>query len=246
MSNRIQLSKRLNAVASLVPQCDCVADVGTDHGYIPIFLKQQNRCDHAIAMDVRKGPLERAREHIEVYNLQGYIDTRLSDGLAALNPGEADVIVIAGMGGATMQQILARGEDVLKKNTVLILQPQSELFEFRSWIFSHGYELLKEDMVFEDGKYYPLMQVRYGGNCRAAYDQSYSETELSFGPMLLREQHPVLRAYLNWILSQKEQILKRIMSNASEDVKSRRVEELEKEMGEIADVLSSFYRGEEL
>ena len=95
----MKLSKRLETVASFVPKGSNIADIGTDHGYVPIYLVREGQAEHAVAMDVRKGPLERARAHVEAAGLGSRIDVRLSDGLAGLKPGEADCVVIAGMGG---------------------------------------------------------------------------------------------------------------------------------------------------
>lgn len=225
----IQLSKRLQAVAELAagrvehggrsvaevpertktPQIECVADVGTDHGYLPIWLVEQGIADRAIAMDVRTGPLQRAQEHIREHQLGAYIETRLSDGLAALHRDEAQVIVIAGMGGATMSGILEAGQAVISPDTILVLQPQSELYEFRRYLVTHGFRLLSEDMVEEDGKYYPMMKVQKGLKAPL----SYTEEELRYGPLLLRERHPVLKEFLLWQLKQKERILEQIRSS---------------------------------
>lgn len=225
----IQLSKRLQAVAELAagrmehggrsvaevpertktPQIKCVADVGTDHGYLPIWLVEQGIADKAIAMDVRTGPLQRAQEHIREHQLGAYIETRLSDGLAALHRDEAQVIVIAGMGGATMSGILEAGQAVISPDTILVLQPQSELYEFRRYLVTHGFRLLSEDMVEEDGKYYPMMKVQKGLKAPL----SYTEEELRYGPLLLEERHPVLKEFLLWQLKQKERILEQIRSS---------------------------------
>lgn len=228
----IQLSKRLQAVAELAagrmehsgkcmadeaertktPQIKCVADVGTDHGYLPIWLVEQGIADRAIAMDVRTGPLQRAQENIREHQLGAYIETRLSDGLAALHRDEAQVIVIAGMGGATMSGILEAGQAVISPDTILVLQPQSELYEFRRYLVTHGFRLLSEDMVEEDGKYYPIMKVQKGLKAPL----SYTKEELRYGPLLLRERHPVLREFLLWQLRQKERILEQIRSSGPE------------------------------
>ena len=106
----MQLSKRLAAVARLVSAGSRLADVGTDHGYVPISLVCEGKIPSAIAMDVNRGPLNRARAHIKAQGLEKYIDTRLSDGLAALAPGEADSVLIAGMGGMLMMRILSQGQ----------------------------------------------------------------------------------------------------------------------------------------
>ena len=105
----VKLSNRLSAVASFVTDGNVLADVGTDHGYIPIYLLQEKRIKKAIAMDINAGPLQRAKEHIALYGLKDYIETRLSDGVEALMPGEADTILIAGMGGGLVMHILEDG-----------------------------------------------------------------------------------------------------------------------------------------
>ena len=109
----MQLSKRLSAVAEFVTPGGCLVDVGTDHGYVPIALLEQQKISSAIAMDVNRGPLERAREHIAQYQMGDYIETRLSDGLHALRAGEGDSLLIAGMGGGLTIRILSEGEPLL-------------------------------------------------------------------------------------------------------------------------------------
>ena len=158
-----RLSERLRAVADLVGEGLVLADVGTDHGYVPVYLCQQRRIPRAIAMDIRPGPLARAREHILQYGLQAYIETRLSDGVGALSPGEADAIVIAGMGGGLAVRILSDGQEVCHVAKELILQPQSELYRVRSYLAEHGYAVDAEEMVAEDGKFYPMMRVHWTG-----------------------------------------------------------------------------------
>ena len=108
----MQLSLRLSAIAGLVTRGNRLVDVGCDHGYLPVSLYLDGKIPGAIAMDVRKGPLSRAQEHISQYGLDAYIETRLSDGLEALKPGEGDTLVIAGMGGPLMERILTDGAEV--------------------------------------------------------------------------------------------------------------------------------------
>ncbi|MCI8994285.1 MAG: SAM-dependent methyltransferase [Lachnospiraceae bacterium] len=158
----MQLSKRLAALAGLVTPGHCLADVGTDHGYVPIYLIEKKKIPRAIAMDINPGPLERAREHIRQFGYEDYIETRLSDGVHALGAGEADTVLIAGMGGALMQRILEEGKRILSQVPELILQPQSELYAMRRYLEAAGYEITREAMVYEEGKYYPILKVRPG------------------------------------------------------------------------------------
>jgi tRNA (adenine22-N1)-methyltransferase len=222
----------MQAVAGLVPKSNCVADIGCDHGYVSIFLVQQGIAGRAIAMDVRKGPLERAREHVTAHRLESYIELRLSDGLEKLRPGEADAIVIAGMGGATMQQILEQGRRVLLPGMPLALQPQSELLEFRRYLMEQGFVFKREDMVLEDGKYYPMMQVE-APEVWGRQSSDYPMEELMFGPLLLQQHHPVLLEFLEWRLGQVEEIYRKVQANATGEVAPKRLTQLETELAAI-------------
>ena len=158
----MELSKRLYAVARLVTPGGRLADIGTDHAYVPIYLAQTGSISGAVAMDVNRGPLLRAQEHICENGLESCIAVRLSDGLQKLEAGEADTVLIAGMGGALTIRILAAGSHVLPSVKELILQPQSEIFKVREWLEAYGYIITEEDMVCEDGKYYQMMRAVAG------------------------------------------------------------------------------------
>ena len=154
----IRLSRRMKAVASMVTAGYTLCDVGTDHGYVPIALVQGNIIPKAIAVDINKGPLERANEHIRANGLTEQITTRLSNGLEAIHDGEVDSIVIAGMGGELVIHILTAGETVCRSAKELILQPQSEVSKVREYVRNTGYKIVDEDMILEDGKYYPMFR----------------------------------------------------------------------------------------
>lgn len=155
----MELSKRLQTVANAVTPGSRVADVGTDHGYVPIYLVERGLCPGAIAMDVNEGPLTRAEEHIRAEGLSDRIQTRKSDGLAALAPEETDAVVIAGMGGALMCRILQDATAFLEAGRELILQPQSEWFKVRRLLSASGYRITKEWFLEEEGKYYVVIKA---------------------------------------------------------------------------------------
>ena len=212
----MQLSQRLSSVASMVTAGNCLADVGTDHGYVPIYLYERQIIPHAIAMDVNKGPLERARVHIAEYGFQNKIETRLSDGLAALKPGEADSVTIAGMGGPLIIRILSAYPEVTASLKELILQPQSEISEVRVWLGEQGYEIVEEHMVFEDGKYYSMFKAVKNEKCRAL-----SALECKFGRLdVLKEIH-VLKAFVERELNNKQNILEKLRSENTEKSNGR-------------------------
>lgn len=236
----IKLSKRLSAVAAMVSKGCSLADVGTDHAYIPIYLTQEGRVRHAIAMDVNIGPLLRAEEHIENAGLTAYIETRLSDGLKNLTEGEADSVVIAGMGGALMMRILSEASALWNSLREVILQPQSELEEFRRYLYTHGFRIVQEDMVEEDGKYYPMMRCvpdrTVSSVCgkadetqtnknEADEDYGMSTADYRYGALLLKEAHPVLKEFLQKEDTQLTTILASLNAQeATEAIAARRSE----------------------
>lgn len=154
-----KLSKRLQAAADFVTPGNRVADIGTDHGFLPVYLVQSGRCPAAAAMDLREGPLKRAQEHIEEAGLAGRIQVRLSDGMQMLSEGEADSVVIAGMGGLTVIQILSEGLNLLPGLKELVLGPQSDIAKVRRWLREHNIYIDKEDLVLETGKFYPVLHA---------------------------------------------------------------------------------------
>lgn len=211
----MQLSKRLLAVSEMVTSNSRLADIGTDHGYIPIYLIENKRISHAIAMDVNKGPLNRAKENIERHGLGDYIETRLSDGTAALHCGEADAVVIAGMGGGLVMKILTEGSGVLGSVKELILQPQSELAFVRRFLQDNNYVIVEENMVLDEGKYYPMMKVVHG---KMDYKR---EIDFKYGRLLLEQNNECLKSFLEKEEKTYEKVLETLRGNDGEQAKQR-------------------------
>ncbi len=230
----MELSRRLYAVASLVTEGASVADVGTDHGYIPIYLMQKNIASKVIALDINGGPLKRARMHIIGYNLKGQIETRLSDGLSAVRPGEVDTMIAAGMGGGLVIKILEEGQEVVKSLKACILQPQSEVWRVRRYLLDHNMNIIDEDMVEEDGKYYPMMRVVHGESPR------YAECEYIFGKRLLEKKNPVLEKFLHRELDIREGIFKELSHHVGSEGARERMQEIRREMMMISRALGYY------
>ncbi|WP_178006269.1 tRNA (adenine(22)-N(1))-methyltransferase [Mediterraneibacter sp.] len=220
----MELSKRLQAVADLVTAGYKVADIGTDHAYIPIFLLETGKTDWAAAMDVNKGPIEKARENIRAYGLEAQIETRLSNGFLALGKGEVQSAVIAGMGGNLVIRILQEGRDVVSTLQECILQPQSETDKVRAFLLREGFFFIEEDMVEEDGKYYPMMKVKppKSGEESRQNEEVWKIEQLWFGKLLLEKRHPVLKRYLERETRIREEILRSIRDKDSEQIQVRR------------------------
>jgi tRNA (adenine22-N1)-methyltransferase len=167
-----------------------LSDVGTDHGFLPIKAVLTKKAEMAIAMDLRPGPLDRARTHVKEYGLEGKIELRLSDGIMALFPGEADVITICGMGGNTMMHILSRGLEKALKADSIILQPQSDIEELRRFLYLKGFTIIDENMIRENEKYYPIIKAI------PSFSPLPDELSLSFGPMLLEKKNLILKDFI--------------------------------------------------
>lgn len=224
----MELSKRLQAVADLVTAGYIMADVGTDHAYIPIYLMEHGLNPSAIALDINEGPLGRAREHVEENGMSDRIKLRLSDGLAELLPGEAETVVLAGMGGGLMIRILKNSPEIIAGLKECILQPQSEIARVRAFLLEEGFLFIQEDMVLEDGKIYPMMKVRTpSGNMPHA--ESWSEVEIRYGKHLLTGRHPVLKEFLERETALKSEILKNLEKQNSQSAQHR-TKELREEL----------------
>lgn len=161
MARKLELTPRLQLLADWVPQGARLADVGTDHGYLPVWLSLQGRLTSAIASDLRKGPLEHAKETGRMYGAQN-IDYRLGNGLAGIGPEETDVIVIAGMGGENIASILEAALWTADGAHTLLLAPHTKAEELRRYLMDHGYVILREELVYDRGTIYPILEVTAG------------------------------------------------------------------------------------
>ena len=182
----IPLSERLRAVASYIPKQSRVADIGSDHAYLASYLIQTNTAKYVIAGEVNEGPFQSATRTVRELNLTGCIDIRKGDGLQVLQPGEIDTVVIAGMGGGTIQEILQASPDVLEQVTRLILQPMNHVDRLRKWLYKHNWHIVDECLIFEDDILYDIIAAEPG--------QQYIEDEWMYaaGPSLYEQRHPLL------------------------------------------------------
>ncbi len=231
----MQLSQRLSSVASMVTAGNCLADVGTDHGYVPIYLYERKIIPHAIAMDVNRGPLERAKLHIAESGMSKAIETRLSDGLAALRAGEADTALIAGMGGPLMIRILSSFPEVTASLKELVLQPQSEIESVRVWLYEQGYEIVEEHMVFEEGKYYPMFRAVKNPDAKRL-----SKLEYRFGRLEVLKEPLVLKDYLTRELKNKREIIHKLEAESTSKAFCR-IQEIKEELMDLEEMMKGVF-----
>lgn len=235
----IHLSKRLTALANMVTDGNRLADIGTDHGYIPIYLCQTGKIPSALAMDIGKGPLQQAQTHIAEHGLSEQIKTRLSDGMAALQFGEADTILIAGMGGGLVMKILSEGAEKLTGKEELILQPQSEIALVREFLRVRNFQILNEDMILEDGKYYPMMKA---SQQKAAEQAKILPQEVAdaFGPVLLQKRHPVLKEWLERELRTTNSVIEQLSAQPDHERIRNRMQQVNCKKTLILEALKNY------
>lgn len=231
----MKLSKRLELVASFVEKGSRIADVGTDHGYIPIYLVESGIAQWAAAMDIRSGPLERARTHVAEHKLTDCIDIRLSDGVKALMPDEADSVIIAGMGGELIIHILDEGKHLWSSVKEWILSPQSDLQSVRSYLAENGFLIVQESMLEEEGKYYTVMKAVRGS---MRYEKA---SYYRYGRNLIKASDKVLERFLHKEKSKLLNILNH-MAGKNSSTAAKREEQIRLELIEIEEVLNEMCR----
>ena len=183
VAEKLDMGPRLRAIASLVPAgCRCLADIGTDHGYIPVSLLLEGRIEQAVAADIGALPLDHARRTAGSWGVAEHVDFRLGDGLSVLAPGEADAIVIAGMGGDAITSILAAAP-WSRAGPLLLPQPMSKAEVLRAWLPDNGYAVLAERLVQDKGVLYPILTVRGGEMPPAAQAQCWGGFLLGKDPL---------------------------------------------------------------
>ena len=179
------ISKRLELVASFVPQGAILLDVGSDHAYLPIELVERGQIKSAIAGEVVEGPYQSAIKNVEAHGLKEKIQVRLANGLAAFEEADqVSVITIAGMGGRLIATILQEGLEKLANVERLILQPNNREDDLRIWLQDHGFQIVAESILEEAGKFYEILVVEAG-------QMKLSASDLRFGPFLSKEISPV-------------------------------------------------------
>lgn len=248
-----RLSQRLLRVAEQIPQGMTVADIGTDHAFLPVYLLLRKISPRVIGVEAKPGPLETARRQAGRFGLKELLDLRQGDGLGALRPGEAEAAVIAGLGGENIAAILRRAPaGVLKNLKLLVLQPMNDADLVRKWLEGSGWEIIDEDLVRENGFFYPVI--------KAAPDKEAEETEemgakklrseklaeqmgisrdavLKAGPLLVSKNHPLLPSFLAYLLVSYQRVLKQLQqsSNLTARKKQEEVAQFIKDLERLRD-----------
>lgn len=196
----IKLSKRLSTVASFVRNGVTVVDVGTDHAYLPIYLVQSKKVKKAIATDINEGPLSRAKDNISQNDLENEIVTYISNGLDNIEAYLPDDIMICGMGGELIAEIIEKSSYAKNNDINLILQPMTSARELREYL-KNGFDIYDESIVFEDGKFYQIVCARYDGK-----SHDYSEIELEIGKINIKNSSSDFKDFILHTIEKKKKI----------------------------------------
>ncbi|MFD1066377.1 tRNA (adenine(22)-N(1))-methyltransferase [Oceanobacillus locisalsi] len=214
MNQHVSLSNRLKIVAGYLPQGARFADIGSDHAYLPAYVCQKDLDAKAIAGEVNQGPLDSAKKTIRLHQLEEQVDVRLGNGLAVLREGEADQIVIAGMGGSLITSILKNQARIAKSASRIIAQPNVDAREVRRWFEQNGFILMAEEMVEEQGHIYEVLVADKQENASSPYsnDNQKKGKQFLLGPYLVKEKNAAFiekwtleKANLERIISQMQQ-----------------------------------------
>lgn len=215
----MDLSPRLKKIVEMVPECSVLADIGTDHGYVLIELIHANKITKGIASDNKKKPLEKAKKNSETEGVSCDIDFRLGDGLSTLNAGEANGAVVAGMGGILTRDILENSLDIIKEMDFLLLQPAQNPEMLRKYLYEGSFEILDEDIIKEERRFYEYILVRYDENPLV---KRKNIGEYQVGECLLERKSELLNEFLESKIRETEGILQK-MDLSSENARFRKV-----------------------
>ncbi len=210
------ISERLKILANYVNKNDVVGDIGTDHGFIPIYLIENKKNNRMIASDLNEGPLDNAKKELSLKGLLDEVDLRIGSGLDPYKPGEIDTVIIAGMGGNLIRTILIEGKKHMEYLNKLILQPMHGVEELRRWILNNGFRITDEDLLFENNIFYEIIVAEKGEK------QEYDETNLEFGFNMLNKNPEVSKSFLDMKIQKIEKIVEDIESHGSSMSQSRK------------------------
>lgn len=226
------LSARLACVASLVPAGARVADIGSDHAYLPAALVLDGKIDFAIAGEVVKGPYENAVREIKDHQLEGRVIPRLADGLAAIEPADkVDTITIAGMGGSLIASILEKDKNQLTGIKRLVLQPNVGESQLREWLMNNYYQIMNEKIIEEDNHIYEIIVAE-----PSVVPFRYSKYELDFGPFLLENKGPVFRKKWQEYLQREAHVIDQMQKAQQPPVK--KINEINEFLSQVKEAIA--------
>lgn len=223
----LRIGERLQTVASMVPACRTMADIGTDHGYVPAWLVLSGKCRRAIASDIAEGPCQAAAETRNKYNLSGAMVIRNASGLQGLQAGEAEAVVIAGMGGATIIDILEEAPDIVATIGTFVLQPMNAASALRRWLAQHRYRITEEALCKENDHIYVVLKAVH-----AEEIQELSPLEAELGPCIIKAKPVLWQEYIKGKADHYRRLLRQMEASAAA-VNSDKFKNLKNLLGQV-------------
>ena len=216
----IKLSDRLQKIADLIQQGESIADIGTDHGFLPLSLWETGKSPYVILSDINSGPLDKAKANMNKYFPEMDFDIRIGSGLASIKPAEVDSIVIAGMGGALISEILGEDPDKARTFKKYVLQPRNAQDKLRGWLLDNGFQIVDEALVRER-KYLCEIVVAFPGNSHESSANiqglTRNDIDLEISPVLFKKQDPLLVEFIENKIRIEKKILRAIKTGARQD-----------------------------
>lgn len=211
MKNGININDRLTATLSFVEKCTCIADIGSDHGYSSIYMIKNGIAQNVIATDISVPSLAKTEKLVLDHGLTNRISCRVGDGLKVIKPGEADAVLIAGMGAELISEIISSSADVARLLKFMVLQPMNSAEPLRRHLSEHGYDIIEEGITFDNGKFYQILKCRYGTR------KDLMNEEYEIGTFVYKNKIPLCKEFVEYKIRKYEQILSYIGNN--DDVK---------------------------
>jgi len=233
--NELKLSKRLEEVVKSIPKGARIADIGSDHAYLPCYAYLQGYITEAIAGEVVEGPFQSAKDQVKKVNLENVIDVRKGNGLAVLEKGEVDCVTIAGMGGTLISTILEEGKEKLEGVTRLILQPNIGAINVRKWLLDNEWEIIDEKILEDEKRIYEIV-VAERGEAKKPYGDEL-ESGLLVGPVLRVEKNEAFVKKWTHELAHLKQIASRLSSSAQTEESKQKLARFQQEIKLIEEVL---------
>lgn len=226
----------------MVPNGARIADIGTDHAFLPSYLIKEKIASFAIGVEVNKGPYNQACSTVVEYDLLEQIEIRLGDGLTVINPSEVSVVILAGMGGGVICDILEKSPQVVKSLDKLIIQPMKNAELVRYWLIAHDWKISEEELIYEDKQYYQIIgAIKRKQTEQAESVSTLTESEAVYGPLLIKKKHPLLSSLVEKDIKSWQEILDELAKSNKEEARLRFLEFQEKlhELKELRQWLSA-------
>lgn len=200
----MKLTPRLQAIADSINEYEVLADIGTDHAFLPIYLMQKFKITKAIATDINKGPIDIAQKRIKKYKLEDKIETRQGSGMTVIEPHEADAIVIAGMGGMLIAEIIEQSKSVATAAKILVMQPMLDSGKLRRYLLQSGFEIIEEELAKEDRKIYEIIWARYTGKVIETANM------MDIGPIIIEKKHLLAKDLIDKKVTELNSIIEKL------------------------------------